>query len=138
MDTHSDDFYNLIFQVNTDFYEYVYNDNWFKQVFVNITQEVITKQQTDFIIQAFGGPANYCGRMPGDAHPHIFIDEYMWELREKYLIQSFEKNNTPADIRNKWLKIDNAFKAAILKKSVDDLKPRFKTDELVIVMRNKN
>lgn len=136
MDPNSKEFYNLIFNVNHDFYEQIYNDQWFKQVFSNVTQEVITAQQTDFIVQVFGGPANYCGRMPGDAHPHIYIDEYMWELREKYLVISFQKNDVPKEIVDKWLKIDNSFKNKLIKKSVDDVKPRFATDDPVIVLRD--
>lgn len=135
MDPHSSEFKTLIFNINFDFYEQIYKDEWFKEVFRNIAQEVITSQQTDFVIQAFGGPANYCGRMPGDAHPHIYIDEYMWELREKYLIIAFEKHNTPEKIREKWLKIDNSFKNKIVKKSYEDVTPRFTTDELVIVKK---
>lgn len=135
MDPHSNEFKTLIFNINFDFYEQVYKDEWFKQVFRTVTQEVITSQQTDFIIQVFGGPANYCGRMPGDAHPHIYVDEQMWELREKYLMNAFEKNNAPTAIREKWLKIDNSFKNKILKKSYDDVTPRFTTDELIIVKK---
>lgn len=137
MDPKSSEFYDHVLKVNHDFYEQIYKDEWFKQVFVNVAQEVITTQQTDFIVQVFGGPANYCGRMPGDAHPHLYIDEYMWELREKYLMVAFEKNNTPQSIRDKWLKIDNSFKSRILKKSIDDVKPRFTTDEPVIILRDK-
>lgn len=135
MDPHSNEFKTLIFNINYDFYEQVYKDEWFKQVFRNITQEVITSQQTDFVIQVFGGPANYCGRMPGDAHPHIYIDEHMWELREKYLVMAFEKNNTPVEIKERWLKLDNSFKNKLIKKSYEDVTPRFTTDEVVVVKK---
>lgn len=137
IDPHSKDFFDLVFKINEDFYDQIYRDEWFKQVFKNIAQEVITKQQTDFIIQVFGGPQNYCGRMPGDAHPHIYIDEYMWNLRENYLKNSFSKFNVPLYISEKWLKIDNSFKQKILKKSIDELKPRFTTDEIIIVLKDE-
>ncbi len=137
MNPHDKEFYDLIFAVNQDFYEQIYQDQWFKQVFKNITQEVITSQQTDFMIQVLGGPSRYCGRMPGDAHPHIYIDEYMWDLREKYLKNSFKKHNVPQDIAERWLKIDNAFKNKIIKKSIEDVIPRFTTDEPVIVLRDQ-
>lgn len=133
MDVLSEDFKEHIFKVNFEFYELVYNDQWLKKMFVNIAQETITTQQTDFILQAFGGPANYCGRMPADAHPHLMVTEKMWDRREKYLIMAFEKLNTPEEIRTKWLKIDNAFKNVIVKKSPDQLSKRFFTDELIIV-----
>lgn len=133
MDVFSEEFKTHIFNVNFEFYELVYKDEWLKKMFVNIAQEVITQQQTDFVIQAFGGPANYCGRMPADAHPHLFVTEKMWERREQYLMMAFEKLNTPEEIRNKWLKIDNAFKNIIVKKSFDQLSKRFFTDEFIIV-----
>ncbi len=135
MDPKSKEFYDHILKVNTDFYEKVYNDPWLKDVFVNVTKEVITSQQTDFIVQVFGGPQNYCGRMPGDAHPHIYVNEEMWELREKYLKESFTINQTPEPIQTKWLKIDNSFKNQIIKKSESDVKPRFRTDDLIIVKK---
>lgn len=137
MNPHDKEFFELIMAVNQDFYEQIYQDQWFKQVFKNITQEVITSQQTDFMVQAFGGPSRYCGRMPGDAHPHIYIDEYMWDLREKYLKNSFKKHYVPQDIAERWLKIDNAFKNKIIKKSIEDVTPRFTTDEPVIVLRDQ-
>lgn len=136
MDPNSREFADLIFNINHEFYEQIYKDDWFKQVFRNISQELITSQQTHFMIESFGGPSNYCGRSPGDAHPHLYIDENMWELREDYLKRSFEKNNAPEFIRDKWLKIDNAFKSKIIKKSFDDVRPRFATDEIIIVLKD--
>ena len=136
LDPNTKEFYDHILSVNTDFYDFIYKDEWFKQVFCNVEQDVITKQQTDFIIQAFGGPSNYCGRMPSDAHPHLFIDEHMWELREDYLLKAFAKNNTPNEIRTKWLKIDNAFKKAIVKNSINECKKRFNSDEIIFVDSN--
>ena len=137
MDPYSKEFSEIINKINQYFYEQIYKDEWFKNVFQNVTQEFITLQQNDFMIQAFGGPCNFCGRMPGDAHPHIYIDNEMWEIRENYLKLSFEKNNVPKDIREKWLKIDNAFKNKIIKKSIDDVLPRFTTDEVIIILKEK-
>ena len=137
LDPHSVIFFDLIFKINHDFYDQIYKDDWFKEVFKNVTQEYITAQQTDFMVQVFGGPAKYCGRMPGDAHPHIFIDEFMWELREKYLLISFQQNSAPTYITEKWLKIDNSFKNKIVKKSFDEVTRRFTTDDLIIVTRGK-
>jgi hypothetical protein len=75
--------------------------------------------------------------MPGDAHPHIYIDEDMWELREKYLMMAFEKCHAPQEVIDKWLKVDNSFKNKIIKKSLSDVKARFTTDVPVIVLRTK-
>jgi hypothetical protein len=136
VDVNSREFADLIYAINFEFYEQIYKDNWFKQVFRNIAQELITSQQTHFMIESFGGPSNYCGRSPGDAHPHIYIDESMWQLRENYLAISFQKNNAPDFVREKWLKIDNAFKNKIIKNSIEDVRPRFATDEIIIVLKD--
>lgn len=73
----------LIASVNKEFYDRIYKDPWLSQVFRGVAQEHIERQQTDFMVGAFGGPRQYAGRSPADAHPHIFIDEEMWELRER-------------------------------------------------------
>ncbi|MGE3609330.1 MAG: hypothetical protein AB7I27_07070 [Bacteriovoracaceae bacterium] len=128
-----DEIENWIKIVTTEFYEIVYQDAWFKEIFKVIKQDQITSQQIDFMVGAFGGPQRFSGRMPGNAHPHIFIDEEMWEYREALLKQAFAKVNCPEFIQTKWLKIDNAFKRQIVMKSVDECQKRFFTDEIIVV-----
>ena len=130
---------DIIYRTNFEFYELVYQHDWLKNVFKVIDQKIITSQQIDFMVQAFGGPKNYCGRSPDEAHPHIFVDEEMWEMRELLLRQAFIKVNEPADIKERWLKIDNAFKSRIVMKSPEECKKRYNTDEIIIVPNpNKN
>lgn len=124
---------NWIRLVNTQFYEIAYEDEWLKDVFKIIKKEIITAQQTDFMLGAFGGPKRYAGRNPGDAHPHIFINEDMWQLREDILVRAMDKVACPQWIRDKWLRIDNSFKRSIVMKSPDECKKRWFTDELVVV-----
>ena len=121
-----------IFAVNQAFYERVYKDPWLSKVFRGVEKDHIARQQTDFMLGAYGGPKNYAGRSPQDAHPHIFIDEEMWQLREKYLKEAFEESGFPVDLRARWLKIDEAFKRAILKRDISDCSPRFFTDEIIV------
>jgi len=128
-----DELFRLINLATTEFYELVYKDFWFKEIFKVIDQKVITSQQTDFMVQAFGGPKRYGGRSVIDAHPHIFIDEEIWQKREELLKMAFDKVQTPADIREKWLKIDEAFKKALMKSSVSDCQKRYATDEIIFV-----
>ena len=66
-------------KVTTEFYELVYNDPWFKNIFRNIKQEIITSQQAEFMIQSLGGPKMYCGRSPKDAHPQVWVNEEIWQ-----------------------------------------------------------
>lgn len=128
-----DEIENWIKLVTTEFYEIVYNDPWFKEIFQIIKQEQITSQQIDFMVGAFGGPQRFSGRMPGNAHPHIYIDEEMWEHREALLRQAFQKLACPEFIQAKWLKIDNAFKRSIVMKSPEECQKRFFTDEIIVV-----
>jgi hemoglobin len=123
----------IIFKVSEAFYERIYEDEWLKEVFSEVNQELITSQQSDFILGAMGGPQKYCGRSPKDAHPHIFIQEDMWSLRQQYLIEALDELDAPMWIKEKWLKIDNAFKLSILKKDVSECSGRFKTEPVINV-----
>jgi len=121
----------LITKVNEIFYDKLFDDPWLSQIFVDVDQDIITSQQTDFIVGALGGPQKYCGRSPKDAHPHIFIQEDMWDVREAYMVEALKEANAPEWISEKWLKIDNAFKAAILKGSIDECSGRYKSEEII-------
>lgn len=117
--------------VNKAFYDRVYRDPWLSKVFAVVRQEHIESQQTDFMLGAYGGPKNYSGRSPSDAHPHIFVDEEMWQLREKFLKEAFAETNFPEELQARWIKIDEAFKRAIVKGSFEDCKKRFTMDEII-------
>ncbi len=120
-----------ILKVNKAFYDRVYKDAWLSLVFKDVGQDHIVMQQTDFMVTAFGGPKIYSGRSPFNAHPHIFVNEEMWQQREKFLKEAFVETGLAEDLREKWLKIDEAFKNAILKNSFSDCKKRFTMDEIV-------
>lgn len=124
--------YDIIFAASEEFYELAYQDQYFKKFFRNIDQEIITSQQTDFMVQNFGGPKKYCGRMPKDAHPQVWVDEAIWQYREDLLKIAFENVGTPKDIQEKWLKIDAAFKHVIINKGgPEECTPRDKIDEII-------
>jgi hemoglobin len=123
----------LIKQINDVFYDLVYDDKWLFDIFGLVDIDHIKSQQTDFILGALGGPKRYGGRSPKDAHPHIFIQEDMWELREKYLIDAFTECEAPEWMTKKWIDIDNAFKKSILKNSPKDCEGRYRSDPLIIV-----
>lgn len=133
MNVSHDELEKIIKSVNVEFYEMMYEDPWLKEVFKNIDIEFITEQQTDFILMAFGGPKRYRGRNPKDAHPHILITDEMWEVRESYLRKAFEKVQAPEWLSQKWLGIDNAFKESIINREVSNLKPRYATDDYIVV-----
>jgi len=133
MEHPNDPLYVKVFKVNEKFYELVYEDPWLKEVFKIVDQEIITRQQSDFIVGALGGEKRYCGRNPKDAHPHIFVDEEMWQLREYYLRQAFEFHQIEEEVQKKWIAIDDAFKKMIIKNSPSDCEKRYFTDEIIAV-----
>jgi truncated hemoglobin YjbI len=122
-----------IYKITARFYELAYQDPWLGEVFKVVPQEFITSQQTDFMLGLFGGPKRYSGRHATDAHPHIFINEEMWQQREFILKRAMQELNAPQDISEKWLKMDEAFKKAIIMKDPSECKRRFPTDDLIIV-----
>ena len=129
----SDRLRHLIASVNKAFYTRVFADPWLKVVFQGRTQEHLEAQQTDFMVGAFGGPKTYAGRAPSDAHPHIFIDEPMWQLRETLLRDAFTEAGLPQDMRIQWMRIDDAFKSRIIKHSVAECNKRFATDAIIAI-----
>jgi hemoglobin len=129
-----DVFEHWIRKVSSDFYDRVYAHSWLSQVFL-VPKDHITSQQIDFIIGAMGGPKRYSGRNPGDAHVHIFISEEMWNVREALLVQAFETVDCPADIREQWIKIENAFRKSIVMVDSSECRKRYLTDELIIIPR---
>lgn len=126
-------FQDWIRLISTRFYDLAYEHEWLKQVFAQVDKELINNQQIAFMIQAFGGPKTYSGRNPGDAHPHIFISEDMWQVREALLTEAHRQVGAPEEILQKWLKIDLAFKHLIVVDRPDQCEKRWFTDELIIV-----
>lgn len=124
-----------IYKTTFEFYEIVYQDEWLKQVFSIVDQVFITSQQTDFMLGLLGGPKRFSGRNAKDAHPHLFINEEMWEHREALLVQAMDKVGLPDDLRERWLRIDEAFKRSIVMLDPSECKARFATDDIIIVPR---
>lgn len=131
-DYSAEELYAIVNKAVKIFYDKVYEDPWMKNVFRVIKQEIIENQQTDFMVAAFGGPKKYCGRSPRDAHVHIFVDEEMWDHREKVLEMSLREARLPEDFIQKWLRIDNAFKHVIVRKSPSECEKRYATDEVIV------
>jgi hemoglobin len=117
-------------KVHKIFYDKIYAHNWIGKFFIEISQDVIETQQSDFMAQSFGGPKMYLGKLPIAAHKHMLITEELFELRKKLLEESLIEANVKLENREKWLKIDSAFRSGIVKKSINDCEKRFNTDEI--------
>jgi len=60
------------------------------------------------------------------------INEELFELRTNMMIESMKEVGATEELIERILKIDNSFKMALVKNSVDDLEKRFFTDEFLI------
>lgn len=119
-------------KVHKIFYDKIYAHNWIGKFFVEISQEVIENQQTDFIAQSFGGPKMYMGKFPVAAHKHMLITDELFELRKRMLEEALIEASVSLENREKWLKIDSSFRNGIVKRSIADCEKRFNTDEIQI------
>ena len=118
--------------VAKELYEIVFKDPWFKKIFRNVEQEIITNQQIDFMTKNLGGPNHYCGRSPKDAHPQVWVDENIWAYRVEVLNRAFDAVDAPMEFREKWHAIDHAFKNVIINCSgPEECVGRFKMEEII-------
>lgn len=118
-------------RVHKVFYDKIYEHPWLKKFFVGIDQKIIEGQQTDFMISNMGGGKIYSGALPKNAHKHMFITEEMFEVRACLLRDSLAECNVPADLIERWMRIDQAFKKSLVKKIPDECEKRYFTDEIL-------
>ncbi|MCB0390394.1 MAG: group 1 truncated hemoglobin [Bdellovibrionales bacterium] len=122
---------NIIKIVNDLFYDKVYEHPWLSLFFEGIEKEFISDQQTAFIIGAIGGPDHYQGRLPSNAHPHMMITNELFDLRKSLLIMALEEAQAPLELKETWLKIDEAFRRTIVKNSINECEKRYNTDKIL-------
>ena len=121
----------IIKAVNKLFYEKVYKHPWLSLYFEAVTEEHITQQQTDFITAAIGGPKKYSGRLASNAHPHMYIDDELFELRSSLLQKALIETKAPEELVSAWTRIDKSFRSTIVKKSLSDCKGRYGLDKIL-------
>lgn len=122
----------VLLRINQVFYDKMYAHPWLSLYFQDVPQNVIEEQQTDFMMNAFGGPNIYCGKPPIRAHWHIYITEEVFDLREQLLIEAFNELSIDSEVQEAWLKIDRAFKSSIVKQDIKDCRPRYNNDSVKV------
>lgn len=110
----------VILRVHQRFYDVLFDEPWLETFFFGKSKQALIMKQTQFMIAAFGGPNNYPGDTPAFVHMHMFITEEMAEVREKILREAILAEGLSESIADRWLKVDRAFRPAIVKKSVDE------------------
>lgn len=123
----------IIEKIHKKFYDDLYDHPVLSKFFEDIPQEIIEKQQTDFMIGSMGGPKTYRGKHPVKSHLNMYITDELFDLRHRMLEKAIREVGTSLkdDSIEKWLKIDYAFKSAIVKKSIDECERLFKTQEIL-------
>jgi len=101
------------------FYDKVYAHYWLKHFFEGHSQEAIENRQTTFMAEKMGGPVEYWGKDIQYAHEHMYITRELFEVRHTLLEESLREAGVPEALRERWLRIDNAFMKQIVKDSIE-------------------
>ena len=107
-------------RVHKIFYDKVYAHPWLKLFFEGHDQEAIESRQTSFMAEKMGGSVDYWGKQPKMAHRQMYITQELYDLRHEILRESIEEAGIAADLAERWLKIDYAFKRQIVKDSIEE------------------
>lgn len=114
-------------------YDKLLGHPWLKGFFVGNDRRHLESQQSDFMSGLFGGPKIYGGRMPKDAHVHIFVTEEVFMTRHQLLEESLTEAGIQPDLKERWLKYDLGMKKALVKGSLSECKGRYKTEPVISV-----
>lgn len=110
----------VVKSVHQHFYDTVYEDDYIGQFFFHRAKDLLIQRQTEFMVAAFGGPNHYKGEPPAFLHMHMYITADMAAIRQTYLRRAIRAQGLSEEICARWLRVDNAFLPAIVKRSVDD------------------
>ena len=91
------------------------------------------KRFFSFMTQAMGGPDVYCGKFPVPAHKHLYITAELFEMRSALLDEALREAGVADALRDRWLKIDGAFKGKLVKSSPLACEGRFRTEAVVVI-----
>ena len=129
---------SVLERVHKLFYDRLYEHPWLKHFFLDVNQELIENQQTDFMVSNMGGGKIYSGRFPKPAHMHMYITEELFDLRNKILGESILDCGVSQELADRWLRIDRAFKRSLVKENVSQCEKRFFTDDLKVFPKPDN
>ncbi len=123
----------MLEKVSKIFYDKIYEDAWLQQYFSGVAQDHIERQQVDFMQGVCGGEKVFCGRLPVSAHTHIYITDELFDFRKEVLLASLVEAGANQALRELWLKIDDSFRAKLIKKSVDECFGRYKMEPIISI-----
>jgi hypothetical protein len=107
-------------KVHQRFYDVLFDEPWLGKFFYGKAKDVLVDKQTQFMVAAFGGESLYKGDTPAFVHMHMYITDEMSDLRQQILRQAIIAEGHSGSIADRWLKVDDSFRASIVKTSVDE------------------
>ncbi len=113
------------------FYAKVYDHPLLSKFFQGVDQTHIENQQVDFMQGALGGTVAYTGKLVPSAHKHMDITEEIFDLRQNLLIESLKEVNPSAELIERWLRVEGAFKRNIVKSPVSECEKPYGTDTVL-------
>ncbi len=104
-------------QVHKIFYDKVYAHPWLGKFFAGHDQQVIEDRQTSFMADKMGSPESYPGKEIRLVHETMYITPELFDIREGLLDEALRESGVADELRERWLRIDGAFRNKIVKES---------------------
>lgn len=127
--------YPQLRRVHRLLYDSLFAHPWLGGFFEHTTREIVESQQTDFWASLMGGPKIHGGRSPRDAHVHMFLPSEVFAIRHELLEEALIVAGVAPTHREKWLALDASFEKALVNKSADDCKGRYRNEPIITVAR---
>lgn len=121
----------LVETINRMFYVQVYDHPKLKNFFKNTSIEIITQQQTDFMISLMGGNDRYVGKVPKSAHMHMFITQELFDLRNSIFKKMCLFNGVSEELAEQMTSLAKKCEESIVKKDIRECVKRYPSDEIL-------
>ncbi len=115
--------YDAISAVVDDFFKRMIPDEQLGRFFIGLSTDSKKRVQqltVDYICSAAGGPCTYTGRDMVTSHAGLNINESDWELSAKYLVETLDKFNVPAQEQADVLNFVGSLKGAIVEQPAEN------------------
>lgn len=119
--------------VHKSLYGKMFAHPWLKGMFKNSRQDAIVTILNQFMEHVMGGGKTYEGKAPLAAHKHLYITPQISALRRDLLAECLAEAGLADELKEKWLRIDQAFEQSIVKADPKQCSTRFEGDEILIV-----
>ncbi|MCW8194158.1 hypothetical protein F6455_05090 [Proteobacteria bacterium 005FR1] len=129
---------DTIHRVHLRFYQTLFDDPWLGVFFYGKSQTSLAMKQTRFMVAAFGGPDEYRWESPAVAHMHMHVTDEQADIREVLLRNAIRAEGLSMQIEARWLKVDQAFRSAIVKQHPSECVVRCPGQQPVIARKPAN